>query len=131
MGIQPERISDPMNAYTDVEQAQLLARRLEDTAARQLGIQIREARDIIARRIGASPGFLENLRRDPPRIKSVPSWLMGRIRQAFVAELNAEITRLRHELEMASQCGVDPRSDEIMEAATLIEKAKAIIGEVK
>jgi hypothetical protein len=52
-----------VNAFTDVELAQRFARSLEDSEARSVGVSVQRAREIVARHISASPGFLENLRR--------------------------------------------------------------------
>lgn len=115
-----------MNAVTDVESAQRLARRLEDREAIKLGLPLKAVRERVARRISSSPGFLENLRRG--RIKNVPSWLMQRLRDAMVSELTSEIQRLEHEIAIAKQIGVDPREDEISKAAAQIAETKKLLG---
>ena len=114
-----------MNAITDVDAAQQFARSLEDREARRLGVSISEARRKVARSISASPGFLENLRRG--RIKKIPSWTMQKIREAFIAALQAEVRRLEHEIHLARQTGIDPRDDDLVAAETQIEAAKKIL----
>lgn len=115
-----------MNAHTDVATARHLARTLEEREADRSGQTLASVRNLIARRIGASPGFLENLRRD--RIKSVPYSVMNRIRAAFVDEVRAEIMRLEHELTIHQQIGADPRDADLHKAKAQIEAAKKLIS---
>lgn len=114
-----------MTAYTDVDTAQKYARLLENTEARRLGLPVREARESVARRLRSSPGFLQNLRNN--RIKRIPSWLMDKLKEAFIAELNSEIARLEHEIHLARQIGSSADSDEIFAAQAQVEAAKKIL----
>ena len=115
-----------MNALTDVETAQRYARQIEDREARALGVGAMQARKNTARRIGASPGFLENLRRG--RIKSIPSYLMQKIREAMIDELQEEIRRCQHEIDLAKQTGARNSDDEILAAQAQVEAAKKILS---
>lgn len=114
-----------MNAMTDVEAVHRLARRLENTEAKSLGVKVAEARKIIARRLKTSPGTLENIRR--MRTKVVPSWLMARIRAEFVSVLQNEILRLEHEINLARQIGLDHRDDDLQAAEAQVAAAKEIL----
>ena len=107
--------------------AQRMVCDLEEREARRAGLTLANARCVIARRLGASPGTLENIRRD--RVKSPRAWLVDRVRALFIAELQSEIRRLEHELDLARQSGAHPAGDEMAEAETLLARAKTLIGE--
>lgn len=115
-----------MNAVADVSTANRLARTLEDHEAQRLHVPVRAARAIVARRIGAAPGTLENLRRQ--RLKSIPSWLMARIRAEFVAVLQAEVRRLEHEISIHLQAGASNRDDDLAAAQAQVLSAKKILN---
>jgi hypothetical protein len=117
--------SNQMNAMTDVEAVHRLARTLEDAEAKRLGVRLQEARSSLARRLRTSPGTLENIRR--LRTKVVPSWLMARIRAEFVSVLQAEITRLEHEIHISQQIGLDHHDDDLQAAQAQIVAAKEIL----
>lgn len=115
-----------MNAMTDVTDAERFARYVEDAEATRLGVKLSEARPVVARRLGASPGTLENLRRG--RLKIIPNFLMARIRSEFVAVLQSEVTRLEHEIALARQTGMDHRENDLAAAQTQLVAAKKILG---
>ncbi len=114
-----------MTAYTDVSTAQKFARILENSEAQRLGLPVRQARARVAQRLRSSPGFLQNLRNN--RIKRVPSWLMDKLKEAFIAELTTEIARLEHEIHLARQTGAGADCNEVFEAQAQIEAAKKIL----
>lgn len=114
-----------MNAMADITTVHRLARKLEDSEAKRRGVRLREARPHVARRLGVSPGTLENIRR--LRTKVVPNWVMARVRAAFVAELQAEIQRLEHEVAIHLQIGSDPRCDDLAKAQAQVDAARALL----
>jgi len=116
---------ESMNAAADVSTARRLVIAIEDNEARRLGIRVSAARPRVAKRIGAPPGTLENFRRD--RLKSVPTWLMARIRTEFVKVLQAEIRRLEHEISVHLQAGADHRCADLAKAQASIQSAKEIL----
>lgn len=119
-----------MNAMSDVSTVNRFARSLEDVEAQRRGISQIKARELIASRIGISPGTLENLRR--MRTKIVPNWLMNRVRAELVSVLQSEIQRLEHEVHIAIQAGSDYRDDLLAEAQTSLASARKILkGEMK
>lgn len=115
-----------MNAVSDIASATSFARVLEDAEAAKLGIRVTKARSHVARRLGASPGTLENLRRG--RLKIVPNWLMARIRSEFVAVLQNEVRRLEHEISIARQAGLCHRDDVLAKAETQLGEARKILS---
>jgi len=115
-----------VNAMADIATANRLARVIEDAEASRLGVRVGKARRTVARRIGASPGTLENIRR--LRLKTIPNYLMARIRAEFVAVLQREIRRLEHEISLHTQAGVDHHDDDLAKAQAQLDAAKAILG---
>lgn len=115
-----------MNAHTDVQAAQMLALRLEGIEAGRGKLPLAEIRERVARKVSSSPGFFENLQRG--RIKSVPAWLMRKMRDALVEALQTEVQKLQHEIHLARQTGEGPDSDAIFEAEARLVEAKKILG---
>jgi hypothetical protein len=62
------------------------------------------------------------------RIKTVPSWMMARLRREFVALLQTQIMRLEHEIHIARQTGADYRDDDLASAETQVARAKEILN---
>lgn len=115
-----------MNAHTDVKAAQMLALRLEGIEAGRGKLPLAEIRERVARKVSSSPGFFENLQRG--RIKSIPSWLMHKLREAVLDELQTEVQKLQHEIHLAHQIGEGPDSDAIFAAEARLAEAKKILG---
>lgn len=115
-----------MSAHTDVMQAQALAARLEGIEAGRSRSPLADIRKRVARRVSSSPGFFENLQRG--RIKSVPSWLMRKLHDALVEELETEVQKLQHEIHLYRQTGEGPDSGAIFEAEARLAEAKKILG---
>lgn len=81
----------------------------------------------VARRIGLAPGTLANVIRG--RAKRLTAATVQAIRGAVIRELEAEIARLTHELELARASGADPRSDQIAEIETLLNRARVLLNQ--
>ena len=79
----------------------------------------------VARRIGLSPGSLENLVRG--RAKRVTLTVAATVRMAMIRELEGEIERLSHELSLVRACSADTRSLEILEIEACLARAKALL----
>ena len=108
-----------------------LAMSISDTADRMIRetmiharVKMPEARKIVARECGVTPGALEGLKRG--RIRHV-EWIEGRIREAFVRRIELEISRLTHELEVARRAAVRPDETAIGEAETALAHARDAI----
>jgi hypothetical protein len=115
-----------MNAMSDIETVNRFARLIEDTEANRLGIRVQEARTFIARKLGISPGTMENWRR--MRTKIVPNWLMNRLRAELINVLQSEIRRLEHEVQLARQTGSNYRDDTLASAQTQLAAAREILS---
>lgn len=117
-------------AMADVSTARRLVVRIEDTEARRQRRSVSDIRATVARKLQASPGTLENIRRY--RSKVIPNWLMARIRAEFIAILQSEIQGLEHEIQLSRQTGADHRDDALASAETQLAAAREILaGEVK
>lgn len=98
---------------------------LESIERSRTGRNKEEVRENVAAKLGVSPGTLENLERR--RTKGVKGWIIDRIQGAVIRELEREISRLQHELEIARQCGTRPDADEVIAALAAISEARALI----
>lgn len=116
-----------MSASADVATAERWTRVLEKAEAKRLGVPEKDARKSLARKLKASPGTLENIRR--LRTKLVPHWLMARMRGEFIAALQMEIQRLEHEIHLARQTGMDHRDDALCAAEAQLQSARRILEE--
>lgn len=114
-----------MNAAADIATANRFVEVIENAEAKRRGIRVGEARPIVARRLGASPGTLEGIRR--LRTKIVPNWLMARIKAQFVSVLQDEIARLEHEITVAKQIGLHHSEDDLQAAEAQMVAAKEIL----
>ena len=99
---------------------------LERREASRSGANLPDVRKSIARKIGASPGTIENIRRG--RLKRLVEGTTDRIKAALVRSLEAELANLTHELEILRQGIAAPDGDEILEAETLLKRARELIG---
>ena len=118
--------NDEMQSAVFIDQARTWGRSLEEAEAMRSGTSIPEARKRIARKTGISPGTFENLRNG--RLKSIGAHFYARLREAAIAEMEAEIRRLSHEIDIARQAGCDARDDEMAAASAALAKARKLIG---
>lgn len=91
------------------------------------GIGSRKVWQRIAVRLGVSAGTMEGLVRG--RTKMVSTAVYERIRCGVVRELEAELARVTHALEMARASGLDARSAAVSRAETAVAAARAAIEE--
>ena len=128
MSVQHQWINEPMSAAASVETAAYFSRELEDRVCRSDGVNLVKARRVVAREAAIPIGTLENLRREPPRLKSIPSWIESRLASLMVRKLEAEISRLSHDMEIARRIAIRPDADEVREAAAALAAAQASIA---
>jgi ABC-type taurine transport system ATPase subunit len=114
-----------MNSAATIEQARALAQGLERRERIQ-GSGVDAARTALARKVGVTPATWRNLVRG--RLKRLDAWMRDRLQALLVRELEAEIARLSHELQMARQGGLPLNSQHVSEAETYLAKVKAILN---
>lgn len=119
--------NDKLTAAAINDVAREWARAMEGREVARSGTILSIARKAVARRIGVPAGTLETLRSG--RRKGVPAWLFQKLQSSVINEIKAEIERCAHELEMARQCGLDPRSDEMAALETAMSRARKVIGD--
>lgn len=113
---------DPMSS------AVTFARALEKRERPRVS-NLQDARRNVARRLRIGTGTFENLVRG--RVKRIDATIRDRLQALLVREIEQEISRLTHELEMARQCGAHLASQQVGEIETHLAKARAILsGEV-
>lgn len=115
-----------MNSVAYADQARDWTRRLEDREAARSGLSVKEARPIVARRLGVAPGTLESVRKG--RLKTIAAHIYDRLRLNVVAELQAEMRALEHELHVLQATGVDPRDSAIDEVVADLAKVRLALG---
>lgn len=118
-----------MSAIADITIANHWSRVIEQAEAKRLSISVEQARPSAARRVGASPGTFENIRR--LRLKSIPSWLLSRIRAEFIAVLQTEMRRLEHEIQLARKTGESYSDDVLVAAETQIAAVRSLLNSEK
>lgn len=101
------------------------ARHIEDREAARSHTSLSAVRRIVARRIGVAPGTLENLRKG--RAKKVAAVVFERLRAAVIREMEHELARCAHELQIALQAGRDPRSTEVAALEAAMVQARAMM----
>jgi transcriptional regulator with XRE-family HTH domain len=115
-----------MHAATYVDYARSLAKRLEDAEAVRSEMALRDVRRAVASKAGVSPGTLENLRNG--RLKAIAAHVLDALRGAVERELQNEIRRLEHDLQVLRQTGVDAREDQVGEVQRHLTAAKEALG---
>ena len=106
---------------TAITLAQTLERR-ERTRVSSLAA----ARQRLADKLKIGVGTFENLVRG--RVKRVDAAIRDRLHALLVRELEAEITRLSHELEIARQCGAHLACEQVGEIETHLAKARSLLN---
>lgn len=84
------------------------------------------ARQNLARKLRVGVGTIEHLVRG--RAKRIDASIRDRLQALLVRELEQEIARLTHELEIARQGGAHLASDEISEVQTLLAAASSLLN---
>jgi len=107
-----------------IEQARTLARDLERRERSRAG-SVDAARTALARRAGVSPSTWRNLALG--RLKRLDAFVRDRLQAMLVRELEAEIARLTHELEIARQGGDHLASQHVSEIEAHLAAARTIL----
>jgi hypothetical protein len=113
------------NALAEATEARRLANMLVDQETRRTKDRVR-ARSNVARSLGTSPGTIENLQRN--RLKRIAGWLRDALRARVVRELEAEVTKLQHEIAVLNQTGSDPRGNEMAAVRADLSAVLEVLG---
>jgi len=108
-----------------IEHARKLARSLERREMGRSG-SVHTARLTVARRLGITPSTLRNL--SLGRLKRLDAWLRDSLEHMLIRELETEIARLQHELEIARRSGAHLASQHISEIETHLASARALLA---
>ena len=114
-----------MSATATDEHTATWAEMLEEWERKRSGQNKIVVRENVARHVGVLPGTLQSLSRR--RLKGVKAWVSERIRAAVIRELEREILRLQHELEIARQGGARMDSNEVQQAFSALHSARTLI----
>lgn len=98
---------------------------LLESRERSAGKSAPGARATVARRLGVLPGTLENISRG--RTKGVRAWIFETLRAAVIRDLEGEIQKLEHELEVARLCASRLDEDEVFAAQAAIRNARRLL----
>lgn len=115
-----------MMSLAYVDEAHRLGKLLEDRQARRDGSNVEEARKVVARKLGAAPGTLRNLRKR--RLKDVGAGLLDSLRAYVVRELHEEVRHLEHEIHLLLASGEHPDSDALAQANADLARVRSAIG---
>lgn len=118
-----------MDAYA--EAAHLYARRMTDIETRRgEGFSDEDAPyKRVARRVGISPGTMENALRK--RLKSKAAWVRDILRSAYIKELSKEIGALENELEIARREEARSTDSEILEIEAVVQALRERLANVR
>ena len=113
-------------SVTDAAIARDWAEILEEREARRAGVSRAEARPIVARKTGVPEGKLYSLRRN--RLKDFPRYLLQRLGQSVIRELEAELRQVEHDLQTLTQIGAHPDSGETLSLLSSRRKIREALG---
>lgn len=116
----------PVHSVAYVERARDWAVTLEDRERARSGSKLPDARRAVAERIAVPAGTLRNLRLN--RVKGIAVHWYERLRAAVVHDLQAEMRRLQHELDIHRQTGSHPASNEVAAVVADIEAVRLALG---
>lgn len=112
---------------SDEAYAAYLVGRMEKKAADRSGRSRQDVRPDVARKIGISPGTIENLLRK--RIKAITTNVYRSIVAAADRELRREIARLEHERKIIAEKAGDAGRIDIGKVEAALEAAREALGE--
>jgi hypothetical protein len=121
-----EKFRQMNSAVSDVQEFNGIARALERSEVRRRNTNLGPARKDIARRLGITASAIENFR--VLRTKTVPNWLMSRVRAELISVLQSEVQNLEHEIQLHRQAGSDHSGNALVAAETSLAAAKQILG---
>lgn len=109
-----------------VDEARTLGIMLEDRQAKRDGTSVEEARLVVARKIGAAPGTLRNLRKR--RLKDVGASLLYGLNALLIRELEGELAHVEHYIETRKRAGDRHDSRALAQAYADLARIKTSLG---
>ncbi len=111
---------------SDISLAEDWATALERIEAQRSGENRSRVRPVVARRTGVSEGTLYSLARR--RLKKITNDTLRRLGNGLIAELQRELGRIEHELQIHTQIGTHIDSGEVLALVASRQKIKAALG---
>lgn len=115
-----------MTSVEYLDRASGWARFLEDREAARTGLPVKTARSAVSRRLAMARGTLENLRKN--RLKAIAAHWYERLRAGVIAELEAELRHVEHDLAIARQTGLDVGAGGVFSLEANETRLKAALG---
>ncbi len=116
-----------MTAVAYVQQARKWARSLEEKEKLRGGLDsVEAARPIVSRKTGVPKGTLVSLRKN--RLKAIAVHIYEQLRSGVIRELEAELRHVSHEIQIARQTGVDPRTSQFQSALASEARIREALG---
>lgn len=109
-----------------VDEAREMGIMLEDRQARRDGTTVEEARLVVARKIGAAPGTLRNLRKR--RLKDVGARLLYSLHALLIRELEGELAHVEHYIQTRRSIGDRHDSRALAQAYADLARIKDALG---
>lgn len=116
-----------MSSAATIDDIRALAGACERREQARGGGSREEVRERLARRLGIMPGTLYTLARK--RLKRLDAAVRDRLTAYAIQDLESDITRLTHELELARKVGAHPTSPRMGEIEGHLAAARALIAE--
>ena len=113
-------------SVSDVSLARDWASILEEKEARRLHLSRSEARTVVARKTGVPEGKLYSLRRN--RIKDIGRTFLNRLGAGVIRELQQELARVEHDLQIINQIGVGVDNGETLSLLASRQKIREALG---
>lgn len=114
-----------MKAASPADMAIMHAKSLE-RLERARGATVETARTRIARRLRVGIGQFEHVVRG--RVKRIDAVIRDRLQALLVREIESEISRLQHELELVRQSGGSLASDQVREIEAHLSAARSLLS---
>lgn len=111
---------------SDISLAEDWATALERLEAQRLGESRSRARPVVSRKTGVAVGTLYSLARR--RLKTITNDTLRRLGNGLIAELQRELGRIEHELQIHTQIGTHVDSGEVLSLVQSRQKIRTALG---
>lgn len=111
---------------SDISLAEDWATALERLEAQRSGESRSRVRPVVSRKTGVAVGTLYSLARK--RLKTITNDTLRRLGNGLIAELQRELGRIEHELQVHTQIGTHLDSGEVLSLVQSREKIRTALG---